>query len=354
MSWRCLCIWLLVACWAWAQAEPPRDNLPVWVSIGLSVGQVSEIQETTGQFSATCDLRLAWRDPRLAFVDSGRGERRREFGGRRALVQLAKMWDPGIEISNLQGARLAEQVVDQTVWIGSDGQVEWIRRLRGNFGAKYDTSNFPLDRQSLTFDFLSAEYNRHSVLLTTDQSSQRFSQGQPADLPGWRLGRTVFRSDFVSHWNGSTHSSVTACVPAERRAAPYIAPIFTPLTATLLVPMLALWLNRWKHGNFQIEPFELMNITVGGLFATIALTLAIYSSYPFLSSGNNAVGRLFALNFWLLAFSTLVILGLFKTQLSERPLFSPFVAHELYRAICWVMPAATLALVLGLFVTASP
>ena len=351
---RWFLIWLLLAASTWAQAEPPRDSLPVWVSVGLSVGQVSEIQETTGQFTATCDLRLAWQDPRLSFVDSGRGERRREFGGRRALIQLAKMWDPGIQISNLRGAPLAEQVVDQTIWIGSEGQVEWIRRLRGSFHANYDTANFPLDRQSLTFDFLSAEYNRHSVLLTTDQSSQHFSQGQPVDLPGWRLGRTVFRSDFVSHWNGSTHSSVTASLPAGRRAAPYIAPIFTPLTATLLVPMLALWLNRWKQDNFQVEPFELMNITVGGLFATIALTLAIYSSYPFLSSGNNAVGRLFALNFWLLAFSTLVILGLFKTQLSERPLFSPFVAHELYRAICWGMPAATLTLVLGLFLTASP
>lgn len=350
---------LLLAGSGWAQgspttAEPTRDNLPIRVTVGLYVVKIEEIREAQGSFSATCDMRLAWQDSRLAFDAKQAGVGRREFGGRRALAQLSQMWDPGIKLSNLRGAAIADQVVDQTLWIDAQGRVEWIRRLRGEFDAHFDSANFPVDDQWLSFNFLAADYNRHSVLLGTDQASQQFSQGVTPTLPGWRLGRTVFSSDFVSHWNGSTHSTVLGQLPASRQAAPYIAPIFTPLMATLLVPMLAIWLNRWKDNGFQVEPFELMNITVGGLFATIALTLAIYSSYPFLSSGNNVVGRLFTLNFVMLALATIVILGLFKTQISERPFLSPYVAREIYRAISWLMPVVTLVAVLALFLSALP
>lgn len=351
-SWLALglCLWLLAA--ARAEEMPSGITLPMPVSLGLRVVKVEAIREAQSSFEATIDLRLSWTDPRLSFDPRREGTRRRLYGGRQAHQKLSQIWDPGLQFENLHDD--PGQVVDEALWIDEHGLVEWVRRYRGQFEASFDVSNFPLDRQVLPFVFLSAEHDRHQVMLVEDEAASAFSDVAPVKLEGWEVGTQEVVSELVTHWNGTTHSRVRYTLTAQRLPGNYVAPIFTPIAAVLLVPVLSIWLNRWHENKFQIESFEFMNITVGGLFATIALTLAVYSSYPFLSDGRNVVGRLFTLNYVLLAASGVIILVLFRSQRGHSALFSPGVAHEIFRAACWILPAFTLAAVTAIVLTALP
>lgn len=96
------------------------------------------------------------------------------------------------------------------------------------------------------------------------------------------------------------------------------APCGPALLAWLLIPLLAIWLNRVEDGAFQIETFELVNIIIGGLFAVIALNFTVNSVYEVLESGDNPINRLFALNYVTLAVSLAVNLLLFRFRVVER------------------------------------
>ncbi len=326
---------------------PSDSPIPIPVSVGVRLIKLEEIQEAEGTFSATLDVRLAWTDPRLKSARQG------QFGSRAARASLETIWNPGVQLQNLRGQE-SDNLVDEALWISEQGEVEWIRRLRGSFEASFDTSNFPFDRQDLSLIFLGNEYDRNQIALVSDQAAQRFAQGKLPEIPGWEMRRGAVTSSLESHWNGNTHSRIAYEFSIRRDPWRYVAPIFTPVLATLLVPVLAVWLNRWGENTFQIEAYEFMSLAVGGLFATIALTLAVYSSYPFLSSGRNVVGHLFTLNYLLLATAGLVILGLFRSQRQEKPVLSPGVAYELYQGVCWAIPAAALIAAAAIFFTALP
>ncbi len=328
---------------------PPDVPVPIPVSVGVRLIKLEEIRESEGTFSATLDLRLAWTDPRLSTGRRGP----RQLGSRAARASLEAIWDPGVQLQN-ERTEQSDSVVDEALWISEKGEVEWIRRIRGSFEADFDTRNFPFDRQDLSLSFLGAEYDRNQITLVADEAAQQFAQGRLPEISGWEMRRGAVTSSLESHWNGNTHSRIAYEFSVRRDPWRYVAPIFTPVLATLLVPVIAIWLNRWGENTLQIEAYEFMNLAVGGLFATIALTLAVYSSYPFLSSGRNVVGYLFTLNYLLLAVAGLVILFLFRSQREEIPRFSPGVAYELYQGVCWAIPTAAVIAAGAIFFTALP
>ena len=351
MRWLWLTLWLTLTLPLSAAEFPPDVTLPMRVSTGLFVVQVDAIEDASDRFVALVDWRLSWRDARLAWAASPKLAERRELSGSAAREKLAQIWTPGIQMANLDGA---PEITDEDLYLHSDGQIEWVRRLRGRFKASFDATSFPLDRQALAIDIVSPVYTLGRLNLASDQASRDFTGHAQLSLAGWTFGRVWFRPSTFTRWNGAPHSEMRIELTAQRQLAPYIFPIFVPIAAVLLVPLLSLWLNRWHAQSFVVEPFELMNVTTGGLFATIALTLAVYSVYPFLNSGENLVGRLFALNYVLLGISMLAILLLFKPQMAERPPLSPYVAREIYFFILWSMPALTLVTSIGLFLWALP
>ncbi|HTO33165.1 MAG TPA: hypothetical protein VL202_18615 [Pararhizobium sp.] len=118
-----------------------------------------------------------------------------------------------------------------------------------------------------------------------------------ADLAGWSIGLVDLRNIPQSGWYNSTHAQVTASLDITRQPGVVVASIFIPLFAPLLIPLLAIWLNHMEDGVFQVDTHEMVNIIIGCLFAVIALNFAVYSTYVVLSSGDNTVNRLLALNY---------------------------------------------------------
>ena len=135
----------------------------------------------------------------------------------------------------------------------------------------------------------------------------------------------------------------TASLFIDRVPSTGIAPIFIPLVASLLIPLLAIWMNRATEEGFEIEAFELANMGIGGLFSVIALSFAIYTAYPILAGGDNTVVRLFGLNYATLAAALGIVVLLFQYNLPLR-WFGPHVHQEVFRFITWAMPVLTLGL----------
>lgn len=342
-------LWLLVAA---ASAEPldfpDQVDQPLRVGTGIFVVELESIDDNAGRFQGILDWRLAWTDPRQSYV-AKLGERR-ELTDDAARARLEQIWTPHIVLANLADK---PEITDEDLYHYPNGHFEWIRRLRANFKANFDHASFPLDRQTLTFDISSPLYTVNQVVLQNDDDLEFSGHGE-LSLTGWSFDQLRFFPGRVTRWNGTIHAQLRASLTARRHVEPYISSVFLPIAAVMLVPLLSLWLNRWKDHSFAVEPFELMNVSAGGLFATIALTLAIYSVYPFLSSGQNVVGQLFTLNYLLLGLSMLTILMLFKTQLNDRPWFSPYVALETYKFISWSAPLLTLVAIVAIFAWAWP
>jgi len=318
---------------------PMGRGLPVVVRIAFFFLELKELDDTKGEFEAITDMRLHWSDLRLAFPlqESPRGYK--EYRGAAAEKLLATIWTPHVEPTNrLQ----VDDSVGRRVRIFPNGDVETIERRSGRYKIKIDAQRFPFDRQFLKLEYIVREDTTDAVILDYETSDVEWSRtANDTELEGWKLGLVDLSRGVVPGWNGDRYSRVAASLFVDRLPTTGIAPIFIPLIASLLIPLLAIWMNKSTEEGFAIEAFELANISIGGLFSVIALSFAIYSSYGMIAGGDNTVTRLFGLNYMTLALSLSVVIAFYRFNFPRR-LFGRYVEEQLFLFICWALPILTL------------
>lgn len=319
---------------------PMGNGLPVRVNVGVFFLEVNSFEDTKGEFEGTVDVRLGWSDPRLAFPvkDTLRGYR--EFIGKAAEERLGKMWTPNVDVKN-RGE--AGGYVGRRLRIFPDGRVETITRTTAKYKVHVDAQSFPFDRQKLALDLIVRDQSVNDVLLRIDREDVEFSRAaRTASLDGWEIGLVDLTRSAVAGWNGDRYSTVKATLFVDREPASSIASVFIPLIASLLIPLLALWMNKAGEDGFEVDAFELANMGIGGLFSVIALSFAIYSSNPIIASTDNTVTRLFGLNYATLAMSLAIVVTFFRYQLPRR-WFGIHVQEELFHVLSWAIPLLSLA-----------
>lgn len=314
---------------------PQGGGLPVQVRTGLYFVEVSKVDEGEEVFNATVDLRLRWKDTRLKFDPARAPAGFLEFRAREAAAKLDAIWHPPVELTNLQGE--ATQT-EEALRIYPDGRAELLKREKGTFETSFDPQNFPFDRQKLTVEVAVRGESSDRVALDYRQDDLDFSGvASKAELAEWTFGLVDFQRSPVSGFYGESHSRLLAELSIQRKAGPGLGPIFIPLVASLLIPLMAIYMNKVVNGEFQIEAFELSNIVIGGLFAVIALNFTVNSDYPSLGAGDNTVSRLFALNYLVLGGALAIIVILFRFNLVQRA-FGKYVQEQLYIYIVWAGP----------------
>ncbi len=60
-------------------------------------------------------------------------------------------------------------------------------------------------------------------------------------------------SQPLKGWYGAMHTRAVAALTIAREPGSVLASIFIPLFASLLIPLLAIWLNHMEDGKFGIE-----------------------------------------------------------------------------------------------------
>lgn len=321
---------------------PVGRGLPVKVNVGVFFLDLQSFDDTKGEFEATTDLRLQWTDARLRFPPSESFRGYKEWRGKAAEEQLAKIWTPTIDVAN----RLESSgYVGHRLRIYPNGEVEILTRTTARHSAHVSAETFPFDRQRLALDLIVRDDTTDEVTLRFDQDDVAFSRAaDDASLHGWELGLVELNAAEVAGWNGDRYGRMTASLVTDRLSRSSLAPIFIPLLASLLIPLLAIWMNRTSEdgGEFEVDAFELANMCIGGLFSVIALSFAIYSSYTVIANGDNTVTRLFGLNYAMLAITLAIVVVCFRYNLVAK-LFGPYVQRETFTFMSWALPVLSLA-----------
>lgn len=327
--------------------EVPRERgLPVVVRVGVQFLEVTSVDDNAQAFEGTVDLRVRWIDPRLAYAASETPRGFHEYREDAVAARLGQMWAPDVTVANRVGEPTERR---RSLRIFPDGRVEMMERTAGRFASAMDMERFPFDRQRLEIQVVAPNDGVEEVALEARRDDIEFSNGRPGlEVPGWTAGIVDVKADRAPGWYGDSHARLRARLLVEREPGSSAGTIFIPLFASLLIPLLALWLNRVEDGSFQIEAFELSNVIVGGLFAVIALNFTVNAEYSALGSSENTVTRLFALNYITLAVSLLANVVLFRFNLVKR-LWGARVQEEVFLYLCWAVPllaAATAAALL--------
>jgi hypothetical protein len=319
---------------------PTGRGLPVVVHVGVVVVQLGSVDENEDAFEATIDLRTTWSDPRLGYAAEEAPGGMRRFRGDEVAARLAEMWAPDTRLANLEGEP-SHQV--RGLRIAPNGDVELLERTTARFLTHFDVTRFPFDRQRLAIELLSERDPRDLVSLVFRQDDLDFTRVAPGvAADGWTARFVSLDREVVRGWHGESHDSVRASLEVQRWAGQSAAPIFIPLLASLLIPLLAMWLNRYEDGEFKIEAFELANVIVGGLFAVIALNFTVNSALATLGTGDNTVTRLFSLNYLTLAVSLLINLLMFRYRVVGKR-FGRFVEEQVFLFATWAVPLLAVA-----------
>jgi hypothetical protein len=329
---------------------PTGRGLPVLVKVAVAFVEIASFEENQGFFKGTIDLRLRWDDPRLQRPGEEAKDAPRVYRGAEAQTQLSLMWAPRVELVN---QRNDPTYSANGLRIYPSGRVELIRRASGTFTTPFDVSQFPFDVQRLQIELAIRDQTTDTVALEFEQDDLDFSRASAAaSLQGWDIRLVNLKSEPLAGWYGASHARVTASLEIKRLPGAVMAAIFIPLFASLLIPFLAIWLNRVNDdGTFKVESFELVNLIVGGLFAVIALNFTVNSLYQVLSTGDNPVHRLFALNYVTLGISLLVNILLFRFALADR-LLGRWVQEQLYRYLSWAVPVLVLTMAVSIVLVA--
>lgn len=318
---------------------PMGKGLPVIVRVGLYYVDIAEFDENGHSFTATVDLRLRWSDPRLSYPAGETPLGFKQVRGEDTEEKLKEIWSPEIVIGNIDGEPTYSE---RGLRIFPDGRVESMQRTTAKFITPFNAESFPFDRQKLRIEMVSRRDSVEKVMLDYRQDDLDFSQvAEGIEIEGWRLGLVDISRDQQVGWYGEEHPRMYVQLEVARQPSTSLAPIFIPLFASLLIPLIAMWLNRVEDGIFQIESFELTNIIIGGLFAVIALNFTINSEYQILASGDNTVSRLFGLNYLTLAASLLINILLFRFNLVQQ-FWGKYVQEQLYLYLVWAVPLMVL------------
>jgi hypothetical protein len=314
---------------------PVGKGLPLGVRVGVFFLEVRSFDDTKGEFVATTDLRLRWADLRQRFParEELHGYKELRFG--EADKKLASMWSPHVDVAN----RVDEpSFTMRRLRIFPDGEIELITRSTAKYKIAIDAARFPFDRQHLLLDLVVRDNSTDEVDIETHGEDVDFSRpARDLAVDGWTPGIVDLEPTEVAGWNGDRYARLGAALDVDRDPKGALAPVFIPLVASLLIPLLAIWMNQSSGAGFEVEAFELANVVIGGLFSVIALSFAIYSAYGVIAGGDNTVTRLFALNYVSLACALGVVVLFFRFNLPRR-LFGPYVQAELFHFILWALP----------------
>ncbi len=195
-----------------------QEALPVQVRTGLYFVDVESYQEHDGAFTATVDLRLKWKDGRLAYDPKTAPSGFVEFRDDKAVAKLSGQWAPQVEFSNMTGDLVFQ---NQLLRIYPDGHVEWLRRAKGQFRSEVEPQNFPFDRQQLAVHLTVRNENERRVTLDFRQDDLDFSGVESTvNIPGWKLGLVNFSRSPISGFYGESNARVIAALGISRDTRP--------------------------------------------------------------------------------------------------------------------------------------
>ena len=329
---------------------PLGKGLPVMVRVGLYFQNITAFDDNQGAFTGTVDMRLRWEDPRQRYAAEITPRGFQEYRGPKADQKLKEVWIPQVAFTNLKGTPSYETT---SLRIFPDGWVELMQRTTGQFTIRIDAGAFPFDKQTLGVEVTVRRETTGEASLVVLQEDIDFSRSaEDLSIDGWTPGLVNIKRHTQPGWYGEFHSGLVVGLTVARKSVNVAATVFIPLLASLLIPLLAIWMNRTEAGEFKVEAFELANIIVGGLFAVIALNFTINAAYSSVATGDNTVSRLFALNYVTLGVGLAVVVLFYRYNVPMR-LCGRYVQEQMFSYLSWAVPLLAVGTALAFILVAA-
>ena len=291
-------------------ARPARDQGPTVVELRLYVNDIIAIHDAEQSFVGDVLFRADWRDARLAHT-----------GATPCSVTAGRVWTPVLQLLN---RRHLERIRDPELLVAADGNVTYTLRSYGEFSFRADLSDFPFDRQELSFNIVSTHGKKDVTLATKPEF---LGLAEELSVANWQVAMHGSRSLTQYVPPVDRHLVRLDVVLDAKRLTGYYT--WQQLVPLLLVVMMT-WVVFWIPQEF-VPPRV-------GLAATSMLTLIAYRFA--MSSVLPPIAYLTRLDIFMIGSSILVFAGLATavavTHIAEQ--HSQDLANRVNRAARWVSP----------------
>ncbi|MEJ2311610.1 MAG: hypothetical protein P8Y21_05360 [Gemmatimonadales bacterium] len=243
--------------------RPGADGAPTEMTVGAYLVDLYKINDAEQTFSADLFFVMAWRDERLLNVDG------RRLAGCRVPVQ--SIWAPRVTVIN---EREVSRSLDELVYIGPDGVLEYQQRFQGVFTNRLDLQDFPLDRQMLAIRIVLGRVGAEEITLVQDERSGTANEFSIAD---WTVGGgSVVYEPFRLATSDRALPQVTYRVEVRRNRAYYAQKVFLPLILIICMSWAVFWIDP------KLVPPQI-GISTSAVLTLIAFLFSLAYTLPRLS-----------------------------------------------------------------------
>lgn len=246
-----------------ASERPDPEGVPTKVELGIYLLDLSKIDDLEQEFSVDLYITARWRDTRLVSGTAAGDSSAR-------VLPLSEVWDPMIGALN---RREIATLLPQVVRVDSEGNVEYVQRIQGQFASLLDLRDFPADEQDLVIRFVSYRYGPDEVAL--EIARDKTGRLEKLSVTGWWIGEpdTEVAPLGVPGSPGTGRAGVIYRLRAGRQTIYFVL--------TMVIPLLLIALMAWSV--FWIDPIYLpsqIGVSTASVFSLIAFRLSLNLSLP--------------------------------------------------------------------------
>jgi hypothetical protein len=244
------------------KTRPDPDGPPTRVNVGIVVIDIMDIGDATQLFTTDFVLVVTWHDPRLSAEALG-------YSLEDCTLQKSDIWHPFVVLLN---QRDVKEHFQDLVKVDAEGDVRIVQRFNGELVSPLHLENFPFDRQSLPFSFLSISCEPDEVDLFLDD--QFTTIREDLSLAGWEARGTETEDHLEVFGAGRIkRPRLDFTVIVERDTTYYIWNVFVPLMLIIFMAWTVFWINP-EHFGPQV------GLSTAATFTLIAFLLSLRQMVP--------------------------------------------------------------------------
>lgn len=214
--------------------RPLEDKGPTKIDVVFFIIDIDEIDTVTQSFAANIFTAFRWWDPRLA------------HGGKGTLMyNLNDIWYPRILLMNRQ--RLWKSF-PRVAEVNSSGEVIYRQRSWGYFSQPLNLRDFPFDKQTLNFTFVTPGYSPQEVQLMKLET-KGFGMSENFSVPDWDVIGWDYTTKAFSPNEGQELGTITFSLNLKRHSEHYVYKVVIPLIFIVFMSWIVFWIDPKEIGT---------------------------------------------------------------------------------------------------------
>ena len=249
---------------------PPPGDLPVPVTVGVYLIDITNIDETRNTFDVEMDVAVTWTDSRLAFDPAVAGSDRRVYVGAESENFFKSIWTAQIGVANPVGQLSIGQ---EKISVFSDGRVEIEVRVGATCRSNLDFRHFPFDQQALPITLESFAWNKDVVELIPDLDRTGFAP--EFALAEWEVESLakIHRKTSCRVRDHTPFSNLKFEVRIERNSGYYVWKIFLTVFIIVCLTFVVFFMSDERLGRRA-------GVSSTGILTVIAYQFVTTASLP--------------------------------------------------------------------------